>query len=238
VYTRGVAAYPSNAILRRNLAITHSNVADVLVALKRPGEALDRQRTALATFEELASADPANAAAKNDVAISVSKIAEMLDASERSADAVREYRRALEIHLALVEADPASDAMKLEVASDYNRLATAQARIGARQASLESHTQAVTMVRELQARNPGNVELKVALGLALAGRADAHAAFARRRPAPPTRAADLAAAERDYAESVALFTALKEAGAIQGTDLETLEANRRSLEVVRGERGG
>ena len=237
-FARGVAAYPSNALLRRNLAIAHSNVADVLVALNRPGEALERQRTALATFEELATADPANAAAKNDVAISVSKVAEMLDTSGRSADAVREYRRALEIHVALVQADPASDAMKLEVASDHNRLATAEARIGQRQASLDSHTRAVTLVRELQARNPGNVELKVALGLALAGRADAYAAFARRRPSPPTRAADLAAAERDYAESVALFTALKDAGAIQGTDLETLEANRRALDLVRVERGG
>jgi tetratricopeptide (TPR) repeat protein len=237
VYTQGAAAHPANGIFRRNLAITHSNVADVLVALNRRDEALGRQRTALAAFEALAKADPANAAGRNDVAISVSKVAEMLDASGRSTEAVREYQRALEIHLALAAADPANDSLQLEVASDYNRLATAQARIGARQASLDSHTRAVTMARALQQRNPGNVELRVALGLALAGRADAHAGFARSAPAPSTRAADLEAAERDYAESVAIFTELQQAGAIQGTDLETLENNQRALADVRAARG-
>jgi hypothetical protein len=93
------------------------------------------------------------------------------------------------------------------------------------------------MVRALQQRNPSNVELRVALGLALGGRADAHAAFARARPAPPARTADLEAAERDYTESVAIFEALRQAGEIQGTDLDTLENNRRELARVRAERG-
>jgi hypothetical protein len=122
------------------------------------------------------------------------------------------------------------------VASDYNRLATAQAKIGARQASLTSHTRAVSMVRALQQSDPANVELRVALGLALAGRADAQAAFARGRPVLSPPAVDLEAAERDYAESVAIFTALQEAGAIQGTDLETLQNNRQQLAKVQAER--
>ncbi len=236
VLTRGVATHPSNAILRRNLAIAHSNVADVLTALKRPADALAKQRQALASFEALAAADPANVAARNDTAISLSKIAEMLDGSGRSADAVREFQRALDIHLALAAKDPASDSLKLELASDYNRLATGQAKIGAREASLVNHTRAVTMSRELQQKNPSNVELRVAFGLALAGRADAYALFARSRPPRPTRAADFEAAERDYAESVGIFTVLQKAGSIHGTDLETLENNRRELERVRTER--
>jgi len=236
VFERGAAAHPSNVMFRRNLAIAHSNVADVLRALGRPDEALARQRKALASFETLAAEDPSNAAAKNDMAISLSKIAEMLNENGRSVDAVREYERALGIHRALVQADPANDTLKLEVASDYNRLATAQVSVGAREAALANHTRAVAMTRELEKRNPANVELRVAVGLALASRADAYAAFARMRPARPTRAADLEAAERDYAESVAIFTALQKAGAIQGTDLQTLENNRKQLEQVRRER--
>lgn len=93
------------------------------------------------------------------------------------------------------------------------------------------------MVRELQKKNPANVELQVAIGLALASRADAYAAFARNPSASATtRARDFEAAERDYAESVAIFTALQQAGSIQGTDLETLENNRKALEKVRAER--
>ena len=234
VFEKALPAHPTNAVFRRNLAIANSNIADVLTALKRPAEALARQRQALTSFEALAAADPANVAARNDVAISLSKIAEMLDASGHSTDAVREYERALAIHQAMAAADPANDTLKLELASDYNRLATTQAKLGARDAALANHTRAVTMSRDLQRENPANVELSVALGLALAGRADAYVGFAK-SPATATRAADLAAAERDYAESVGIYTALREAGSIEGSDLETLDTNRKALDNVRKE---
>ena len=139
----------------------------------------------------------------------------MMDAAGDSAGAVREFERALAIHLAMAAADPANDTLTLEVASDYNRLATSQAKLGAREAALANHARAVTMTRDLQRENPANVELRVALGLALAGRADAYAGFARAR-ASRTRADDLAAAERDYAESVR-STRLQKAGSIEET---------------------
>ncbi len=126
----------------------------------------------------------------------------------------------------------ANHALKLELASDSNRLATAQAKIGARVPALANHSRAVEMSRQLQRENPTNVELRVALGLALAGRADAFARFARTGRTGSSRAADLEAAERDYAESVETFTALERAGSIQGTDLQTLENNRSDLVVV------
>ena len=232
VFRRGLAAHPANAGFRRNVAIGHSNVADVLVTLKRPADALVRQREALATFEALAAADPVNVAARNDVAISASKVAEMLDAAGQRREAIRELERALAIHVSLAAADPANDAMRLELAADHNRLATVQAKLGDRAATLTNHSRAVEMVTALQQKNPANVEWRVALGLALAGRADAYAAFAR-APGSASRAADLAAAERDYAASVAIYAALQQAGSIQGTDLETLENNRRALDTVR-----
>ena len=114
------------------------------------------------------------------------------------------------------------------------RLATTQAKLGARDAALANHTRAVTMSRDLQRENPANVELSVALGLALAGRADAYVGFAQ-SAAGGARAADLAAAERDYAESVTIYTALRHAGSIEGSDLETLETNSKALERVRKE---
>ena len=107
-----------------------------------------------------------------------------MDAAGDSAGAVREFERALAIHVAMAAADPANDSLTLEVASDYNRLATSQAKLGEREASLANHTRAVTMSRDLQRENPANVELRVAVGLALAGRADAYAGFAR---APSSR---------------------------------------------------
>ena len=90
------------------------------------------------------------------------------------------------------------------------------------------------MSRELQRENPANVELSVALGLALAGRADAYVGFAQSATGD-RRGADLAAAERDYAESVEIYAALRRAGSIEGSDLETLDTNSRALERVRKE---
>ena len=111
---------------------------------------------------------------------------------------------------------------------------TVQAKLGLRSASLANHMRAVTASRELRDRNSGNVELRVALAIALAGRGDAYAQFARRRIAG-SGPADLAAAERDYAESVEILTQLQKENAIQGTDVQTLENNRAELEKVRKE---
>ena len=67
----------------------------------------------------------------------------------------------------------------------------------------------------------------MALGLAQASRADAYAIFAAGKQQRAMRANDLEAAERDYAESVAIYTELQQAGSIHGTDLQTLETNRK-----------
>ena len=226
VFQAASVAHPTNALFRRLLAVVNSNTADVLLALKRPDEALASQRRASVEFAALSAADPSNAAASNDLAISQSKIAEMLDANGRSREAVREYERALAIHQSLSAADPGNDSMKLEVASDYNRLATVQAKLKDRAASLSNHARALELARSLAAANPANVELRVALALALAGRGDAHVLFV-----------DLAAAERDYVEAVDLLSALDKQGVIQGTDLETLRAARAELDRIRRQRG-
>ena len=234
VLRKGLEANPQNAVFRRTVAIVDSNTSDVLMALKRPDDALARQRAAGDAFKALAAADPTNAAAKNDVAISVSKVAELLDGMGRSKEAVAEYEAALALHQQLAAADPGNDSLKLEVAGDHNRLATAQAKVGARDASLANHARAIGTARELRAANSANVELSVALALALLGRGDAYVAFSK-RPGP-LGAADLAAAERDYVEGVGILTALEKAGTIEGTDLTTLENGRKELERIRRQR--
>ena len=236
VFRMGTVRYPSHAAIRRNLAITESAISDVLLALNRRDEALAAQQGALATLEGLSAADPTNATGRNDIAISEAKIGEILDGSGRSSEAIKPYERALSIHRALGATDPGNDSVKLEIASDQNRLGTAQAKLGAREAALANHTGAVDATRALREANASNVELTVALALALGGRADARLIFARRQPPPPTRAEDLAAAERDYTESVALLTALQDAGTIQGTDVTTLENHRTELARIQAER--
>jgi serine/threonine protein kinase/tetratricopeptide (TPR) repeat protein len=232
VLERANGLYPSNAMFQKNLAVINSNSADVLLALERFDAALARQQRAQAVFETLADADPSNVVARNDLAISVYKLGAMMDARGNYGEAVRHYERAVSIHQALVAADPGNDLYKLEVASDYSGLAVTQAKLGLRDAAITNHTRAVEMSRELSRSNPGNAELRLAVALALTARADAQALLAQ-KAAPAIRREDLMAAERDYAEAEAVMRRLQEEGAIEGTDLATLERIRGELETVR-----
>lgn len=55
-------------------------------------------------------------------------------------------------------------------------------------------------------------------------------------PPPASRAADLEAAERDYVEAIDLFTKMKDAGTLAGTDIQYLDNARAELAKIRGER--
>ena len=232
IFSDGTKSHPSNAMVRRNLAVINSNTADVLSAMNRRDEALARQREAQAAFQALADADPSNVAARNDVAISLSKIAEMLDAIGRTSESLPDYQRALEIHQALAAGDPENDSTRLEVASDYNRLATAQAKLGLRAAALANHDRAVDMTRGLRTANPKNVELTVAVALAQLGRGDAYAAFGR-KASGAARVTDLQRAERDYLDAIELLARLQQEKAIEGTDVQTLDNARAELARIR-----
>jgi eukaryotic-like serine/threonine-protein kinase len=235
IFRNASARYPSNAMFRRNHAVAESNAADILFAMKRVDEALARERRSLAVYEGQAKADPTNAAAQNDLAIGYSKIAQLMEAIGKPAEGLAEQQRATDIHRRLVAADPQSSDMKQELASDHNREATLQAKLGMREPSLANHARAVDISRELTAANPSDYELRFALGLAYAGRADAYLEFARATRVS-SRTADLAAAERDYTSALDIYSQLQQAGTFAASDQEYVDKARASLEKVRAER--
>jgi hypothetical protein len=67
--------------------------------------------------------------------------------------------------------------------------------------------------------------------LALTGRGDAYAAFARRPPAA-SQLGDLSSAVRDHTEGVARLETLRAQGAIAGSDLDTLNAGKGELATL------
>jgi len=235
VFREASVKYPNNAMFRRNHAVAESNAADILFAMKRFDEGLARERRSFAVYEAQARVDPANAAAQNDLAIGYSKIAQLLEATGRTADGLAEQRRATDIHRRLVAADLSSSDMKQELASDYNREATLEAKLGRRDLSLANHGRAVEMSRELTVANPADYEVRFALALALSGRADAYVLFAH-APRPVARAADLAAAERDYDEALGIYARLQQAGTFAAADQSYVDEARASIEKVRAER--
>lgn len=235
VFRAASERYPNNQLFRRNHAVAQSNAADVLFAMKRFDEALARERQSLEVYEAQARADPANAAAQNDLAIGYSKMAQLLDATGKTVEALAEQRRATAIHRQLAAADPNSSDMKQELASDHNREGTFQAKLGMRDAALANHTSAVEMSRELSAGNPADYELRFALALALAGRADAYLLFAR-APRPARAAADFAAAERDYSAALDIYTKLQAAGTFTVDDQQYVDQARAELQKIRAGR--
>jgi tetratricopeptide (TPR) repeat protein len=235
IFRSASAQFPDNATFRRNHAVAESNIADVLFAMKRVDEALAREQRSLAVYEAQAAADPANAAAQNDLAIGYSKMAQILHATGKYAEGLASQRRATEIHRRLVAADPGSSDMKQELASDYNREATLQAALGMREVSLANHGRAVDISRELSAANPTDYELRFALALAQAERADAYVQFAQ-ASAGAARAADLAAAETDYGAALAIYQELHQAGTFAASDQRYADQARAQLARIRAER--
>ncbi|HEY8550676.1 MAG TPA: protein kinase [Vicinamibacterales bacterium] len=238
VFRRALELYPDNATFKRNLAVANSNAADVLTALGRHDEAFARHQESIAGFEALAAADPSNVAARLDAALGFSKTGEIQLNRGNLREARRAFEQALATHQTLVTADPGNDALKGELAADHNRLATVEAKLGRRSAALEHHDQAVALSRTLAAANPGDAELRMALALALTGRGEAYALFAKATNQSPMRQSDLAAAERDYGEAVERLEAMEREGAIGGTDRQTLESARAELTRIRGARAG
>jgi serine/threonine protein kinase/tetratricopeptide (TPR) repeat protein len=237
VFRTAFAKHPNNAIFRRNHAIAESNAADVLFAMKRFDEALARERRSFAVYEAQARADPTNAVAQHDLALGYSKIGELLEATGKAADGLAEQQRATEIHRRLVVGDPGSSDMKQALASDYSRVATLQAKAGMREPSLANHTRAVDISRGLATANPSDYELRFALGIAQTARADAYLQFARAAQGP-SRAADLAAAERDYTSALDIYLKLQAAGTFASSDVKYIDTVRAQLEKIRGERVG
>jgi non-specific serine/threonine protein kinase/serine/threonine-protein kinase len=233
VLERASALYPDNALFKRNLAVARSNVADILTALGRRAEAMVEERRALETYEAQVREDPTNAAAKNDLAIAYFKSAEMLDADGRTREALASLEQAAAIQDQLAAADPGNMRARGEVATNNSLRGTLQAKLGLRPAALASHARAVDTSRELATANPSNVEWRVALALALIGRADSALVLARQPDGGP---GDKDVAERDYAEAVQILAALADAGEIEGTDVNELTKARAALEKLRGDR--
>ena len=234
VFERASARYPDNAMFKRNLAVARSNSADILTALGRREEALAEERKALVTYEAQVREDPTNAAARNDLAMAYYKQAEMLDADGRPGEALAPLEQAARLQDQLAAADPDNARARAETATNDAMRGRLLAKLGRRADAFRSLDRAVDVYRGLSAANPDNVELRVAIALALIERADSSVALSRQAAARPD---DRAAATRDYTEAMAILTALRDHGEIEGTDVDTLEATRKKLTELQAARG-
>jgi len=233
VFERASRQYPDSTLFKRNLAVARSNSADILTALGRRAEAMAEERKALETYEAQVREDPTNAAARNDLAIGYYKQAEMLDADGQTREALAPLGRAMAIQDQIAAADPENARARSETATNHGMRGRLLAKLADRAGAMASLDRAVETCRALAASNAANVEWRIAVASALIERGDGYVVLGG---GPARRPDDREAAARDFGEAVQILTTLQTEGALEGTDVGTLEQAQKKLATVRARR--
>ena len=118
-----VAADPTNAPFRRDLAVGHRKVGLMLAATGDQASALQSYQAALALRQELAAADPQNATARTDLARIYGDIGPALAIIGDLAGAVESFRTALAIFDDLAAKDSTNMERRTDVSQTLTRLA-------------------------------------------------------------------------------------------------------------------
>ena len=118
IASENVRLDPGNASFRRDLAVAHGKVGDILFWKRDLQGALKNFREAAKITNILAAVDPDNLEWQRDLSVSFSKIGDVsfgVGSKESVRAALDSYRKSLEIRKRLAEADPLSAGLRLDV---------------------------------------------------------------------------------------------------------------------------
>ena len=223
IFRELLAGDPTNAKLRRFVAVNSSNVADVLRGKGDHDAALERARKSLTAFEALARADPSDAQARADVAIGHAKIGEIRAELKDWTGAESSYRRALEIHQSLSKADPRNANEREEVGLMLSRVGDALIARGDGPGGLALQQEAEAMYAALVAANPQNQALRLSWAGACTAVGQAHAALAAVSSDAADRRMRWSQAASWYERATSMLLALRDKGALTGSDAGELD---------------
>lgn len=158
---------PSNATLRRELKVAYNWLGNFLgnPSFINQGDktsALGYYRKGLTISEELVAADPKNVLARVDLAISYGKVGDVLTETD-PAQAAEHYRQAIAITRELLEQSPKEFRYLRRQAGFIRGLATALRESGDRPGALQKLRPLLGTLRETDAANPANAEVKAQL---------------------------------------------------------------------------
>jgi serine/threonine protein kinase/tetratricopeptide (TPR) repeat protein len=221
IFDRLAAVDPQNATRRRLVAVTLSNLSDVLLAEGDRQQSLEHQRRSLAAFEDLARADPENAQARADLAISHAKIGELRALAKNMPGAEESYRLSLGIHEALSRADPKSAAEQEQVAVMASKLGEVLTAQGDLAGGLRQQLRAERIADTLAAADPEDQAIRLTLAGALTAVGQARAAVAGAPGA--ARAEDWREAIASYRRALEILQDLRGKGALTGSDAGEVE---------------
>ncbi|MBV8870841.1 MAG: tetratricopeptide repeat protein, partial [Acetobacteraceae bacterium] len=160
IFDRLARADPGNAGWQRDLSVSRSKIGDVRVAQGDLAAALGSYQAALAMRDRLARAGPGNAGWQHDLSVSHIKIGDVQRAQGDLA-ALGSYQAAHDIFDRLARADPGNAGWQRDLSVSHERIGDVQSRRGETVQAIAAFEQALRVYRELQARNPTDVQSRV-----------------------------------------------------------------------------
>lgn len=156
VSRRLAEADPSNAVLQRDLGMSHSKVGNVLRDQGDLVGAQEAYREALAVMRRLAEADPSNAGRQRDFGVSQGKVGDVLHDQGDPDGALEAYRDARVVIRRLVEADPSKALWRRDLGTSQERIGDMLRDQGDPAGALEAYGEALAVRRRLAKSDPSN----------------------------------------------------------------------------------
>jgi non-specific serine/threonine protein kinase/serine/threonine-protein kinase len=180
MYERLLQAHPENAENRRNVALVHKYIANLI---KSKAEALDHLQKALALDENRVAAQPNDAAAKLDVSFDLSDIGWRLERGGDFSGALENYQRVLAIRQELAGPDPSNAQLRSRLIYAHKRVAGALTKMGRLDAAVVEYGAAIKLAEAAVAAGHNDRWVRVYLGELNLGMAGAEAQLASHSPA-------------------------------------------------------
>ncbi len=143
----------------------------ILMAAKGDEKGLgENSRKAVAILDRVVAAEPRNLAARAALGRSYEMLAGSLgDAREKWPEITNWYRRSLDMKVELMRAQPQNPVYKKSAAAGYNDLGHAYQVMGQYRSALECHREALRILEEMAAADPGNRDISRAVAIAANG---------------------------------------------------------------------
>ena len=162
-----VASDPRNTQDRRQLAISHSRIGEILEINGDHQGAMNEYQKALAIREELYAADPNDPALQRDVAVSYFEIGEALTALGDITGALASRQKMLPIFQSLADKDPSNANNRRTVALSYKKVGATLARLERLDEALASYAKALEMDEAALSADPTNASRRIDLSFSV-----------------------------------------------------------------------
>jgi non-specific serine/threonine protein kinase/serine/threonine-protein kinase len=156
---------PADRLLRRQVAVVQTKMANALAQLGVRKEALHYSISGLETFQSLA-VDPTDARAQRQLAFALAKRGEILMMDGDAGNALQCYRRVQGIVELLLAKDPQNAQLRMDLGGTYAKTGTVLAKLGSFSGGLAMLTRAIPALEQDVLRDPSYADVRDTLATA------------------------------------------------------------------------